>query len=49
MADVGSFGELTARVCRAAAEQFEAQVRLEAQLRLRDPRLRRLGLEDAHE
>jgi RNA polymerase sigma-70 factor (ECF subfamily) len=49
MPDDTSFPDLMARVChgdaRAAEElfrQFEAQVRLEVQLRLRDPRLRRL-------
>jgi RNA polymerase sigma-70 factor (ECF subfamily) len=49
MPDDNPFRELMARVCRgdagAAAElfrQFEAQVRLEVQMRLRDPRLRRL-------
>jgi RNA polymerase sigma-70 factor (ECF subfamily) len=49
MPDVNTFRDLMARVCRGdarAAEelvgQFEAQVRLEVQMRLRDPRLRRL-------
>jgi RNA polymerase sigma-70 factor (ECF subfamily) len=50
MSDDNAFAELMARVrrgdARAAEElfqQFEAQVRVEVQLRLRDPRLRRLG------
>ncbi len=49
MSDDSAFAELMAGVrrgdARAAEEllrQFEAQVRLEVQLRLRDPRLRRL-------
>ena len=49
MSDENAFAELMARVRRGdacAAEellrQFEGQVRLEVQLRLRDPRLRRL-------
>jgi DNA-directed RNA polymerase specialized sigma24 family protein len=49
MTDDNAFSDLMARVrrgdTRAAEElfrQFEAQVRLEVQLRLRDPRLRRL-------
>jgi RNA polymerase sigma-70 factor (ECF subfamily) len=49
MSDKNAFAELMARVrhgdSRAAEElfqQFEAQVRVEIQLRLRDPRLRRL-------
>jgi hypothetical protein len=50
MSDVDAFAGLMARVrggdARAAEElfqQFQAQVRLEVQLRLRDPRLRRLA------
>jgi RNA polymerase sigma-70 factor (ECF subfamily) len=53
MPDVDAFAELMARVrggdARAAEElfqQFQSQVRLEVQLRLRDPRLRRL-IDDA--
>jgi RNA polymerase sigma factor (sigma-70 family) len=49
MSDDNAFAEMMARVrrgdARAAEElfrQFEAQVRLEVQLRLRDPRLRRV-------
>ena len=49
MPDENAFRDLMARVCRGdarAAEevfhQFEAQVRLEVQMRMRDPRLRRL-------
>ncbi len=49
MSDASAFPDLMARIRRGdgrAAEelfrQFEAQVRLEVQLRMRDPRLRRL-------
>jgi RNA polymerase sigma-70 factor (ECF subfamily) len=49
MSDVDAFAQLMARVRRGDAhaaeelfQQFEVQVRLEVQLRLRDPRLRRL-------
>jgi RNA polymerase sigma-70 factor (ECF subfamily) len=49
MPDDSPFPDLMARVCRGEAgaaeelfRQFEAQVRLEVQMRLRDPRLRRL-------
>jgi RNA polymerase sigma-70 factor (ECF subfamily) len=49
MSDETSFSDLMARVCRGEAtaaeelfHQFEAQVRLEVNMRMRDPRLRRL-------